>query len=112
MTRKSLITSNNKLKKNSKKEIENKPSNHIGSTMFDALKSGFGFGIGSSIAHSVIDKVTKTENNVNTFQQCIDDANKLVFNSEYESESIKAYKKCLCDRFQEGVCKSYLIKLN
>jgi hypothetical protein len=116
MTRKSLITSNNKLKKNSKKEVENKPSNHIGSTMFDALKTGFGFGIGSSIAHSVIDKVTKTENNaepnINTFQQCINDADKPVFNSEYESESVKAYKQCLCNKFQEGVCKSYLIKLN
>ena len=103
MTRKSLITSNNKLNKQ-----ENK--SQIGSTMFDALKTGFGFGIGSSIAHSVIDKVTKTENNVNTFQQCIDDANKLVFNSEYESESVKAYKKCLCDGLNESVCKSYLIK--
>ena len=105
MTRKSLITSNNRLNKQ-----ENK--SQIGSTMFDALKTGFGFGIGSSIAHSVIDKVTKTENNVDTFKQCIDDANKPVFNSEYESESIKLYKKCLCDRFQEGICKSYLIKLN
>ena len=99
MTRKSLITSNNKLKKNSKKEIENKPLNHIGSTMFDALKTGFGFGIGSSIAHSVIDKVTKTENNavpnINTFQQCINDADKPVFNSEYEFECISICKNLI-----------------
>ena len=127
MTRKSSMINKNyktnlKKKDIEKKEVENRPSNHIGSTMFDALKTGFGFGVGSSIAHSVIDKFTKTEptskteNNAepvfDSLQQCIDDANKSVFSSEYESESVKAYKQCLCNKFQEGVCKSYLIKLN
>ena len=56
------------------RDIYNKPS------LIDSIKSGFGFGIGSSIAHNTINNMFKTFDNSGNDNTKYDDCNKIMEN--------------------------------
>ena len=67
--------------------LQNRPSNE--SSLFSSIKQGFGFGIGSSIAHNIFDSrahpvIDKTTDKTTEFKQCMEKT----YNNYEECETI------------------------
>jgi hypothetical protein len=107
MTRKSSSNKLNKpivkakfddVKLNSNYKNQTIHQNNNSQSMADTLKTGLSFGIGQGIGHSIGNSIGKM------FESKSD--------TKYDPKSIELYEQCIKEKFQEGVCKSYLVEIN